>query len=213
MRTRRLPETDIYAVLSSAHSLGRGNVETTRLLLEAGVKIIQYREKGFPARRKYAECLAIRELCRESGACFIVNDDAGLALAVEADGLHLGQDDLPPAAARKIVGEEMLIGLSATTAAEIDEALELHTIDYLGVGPVFDATATKPDAAAPGGLKLLDYAVSRSRLPVVAIGGIRLDNVAVITRRGRIYLAMVSGLVGAEHIGQRVADIRNALSK
>jgi thiamine-phosphate pyrophosphorylase len=210
---RFLPDTDIYAVLSSAHSLGRGNVETARLLLEAGVKIIQYREKSFSMLRKYNECLAIRELCREFGAFFIVNDDAGLALAVEADGLHLGQDDLPPAAARKTVGEEMLIGLSVTTPAEIDATLELTSIDYLGVGPIFEASATKSDAAAPGGLTLLYYALARSRLPVVAIGGIRRENAAAVARCGRVYLAMVSGLVGAPHIGQRIADTRAALSK
>ncbi|TFG45096.1 MAG: thiamine phosphate synthase, partial [Dehalococcoidia bacterium] len=83
---RRLPDTDIYAILSSAHSLGRGNIQTAQQLLEAGVKIIQYREKDFTERQKYDECLAIRELCLYHDACFIVNDDAQLALAVGADG-------------------------------------------------------------------------------------------------------------------------------
>src|SRR5271169_547492 len=101
-----LPETDIYAILSDAHSAGRGNIETARQLLEAGVRIIQYREEDFAAGRKLAECLAIREQCRRHSACFIVNDDAGLAAAVRADGLHLGQDDLPPSLARRVIGED-----------------------------------------------------------------------------------------------------------
>jgi len=205
---KHLPETDIYAILSDAHSLGRGNVETARLLLEAGVKIIQYREKDFPGRRKHEECLAIRDLCREYEACIIVNDDVALAAAVQADGLHIGQDDLLPPAARNIIGEDMILGLSVTTKVEIDAALKEPSVDYLGVGPVFDAASTKPDAAKPGGLDLLDYALKRSHLPVVAIGGIRLSNIGEIARRGRVCLAMVSGLVGAADIGHRVAEIR-----
>jgi thiamine-phosphate pyrophosphorylase len=212
MKPRRLPDTDIYAILSSAHCLGRSNVEVARRLLAARVKIIQYREKDFPMRQKYAECLAIRKLCREYDACFIVNDDAAVAAAVGADGLHLGQDDLPPAAARKVVGEEMLIGLSVATPAEVNKAVKNPAIDYLGVGPIFDATATKPDAAAPAGQELLDYAVLHSRLPVVAIGGITLDNVADVTRRGARCLAMISDLVGAEDIAQRVADLRAVIA-
>lgn len=206
-----MPDTDIYAILSSAHSRGRSNIEVAQQLLDAGIKIIQYREKDFGMSRKYAECLAIRDLCREYDACFIVNDDAGLAVAVGADGLHLGQDDLPPPAARRIIGEEMLLGISVTTPSEVDEAAKLTGIDYLGVGPIFDATATKPDAAAPGGLDLLDYALQRCHLPVVAIGGIRLANVADLTRSGARCLAMVSDLVGAEDIRQRVAQIRSAM--
>ena len=208
---RALPDTDIYAILSSSHSLGRGNVETTGKLLAAGVKIIQYREKEFPLRRRYEECLSIRSLCRQYGACFIVNDDAHLALAAGADGLHLGQEDLPPEAARLIIGGEMILGYSVTTPAEIDRAAALGGIDYLGVGPVY-ATATKKDAAAPGGLALLDYAFSYSRLPVVAIGGIKLEHVAELTRCGVRYIAMVSELVGATDIRQRVADVRDAIA-
>ena len=210
---RLLPDTDLYAILSSAHSRGRGNIETARLLLEAGVKIIQYREKDFPPRQKHAECLAIRELCREFSVCFIVNDDALLAKSVAADGLHLGQGDLDPAAARKIIGDDLILGHSVTTPAEVDHTLTLSTIDYLGVGPIFAATTTKPDAAAPGGLELLDYALRHSHLPVVAIGGLRLDNIAGVARRGEVYLAMISDLVGAEDIGRQVADIRATISK
>ena len=209
---KTIPETDIYAVLSDACSLGRGNVETSRLLLEAGVKIIQYREKDFPARRRYEECVAIRQLCSEHGACFIVNDDAGLAVACGADGLHLGQDDFPPEAARRVVGEEMIIGLSVSTPEEIDRALKISEIDYLGVGPIF-ATSTKHDAPAPGGITLLDYALKRSKLPVVAIGGIRRDNIGSLVRRGCKCFAIISDLVGAADLSQRVSDLRNSRSK
>jgi thiamine-phosphate pyrophosphorylase len=210
---KSLPETDIYAVLSNAHSLGRGNVETARLLLTAGVRIIQYREKDFTAQRKFDECLAIRDLCREYGACFIVNDDAALAAAVGADGLHIGQFDLQPAAARDLIMPEMILGLSVTNRREIDAALSSgQVIDYLGVGPIFDAASTKPDAAAPGGLALVDYALKRSALPVVAIGGIRLENISSLAGRGVRCFSLISDLVGAADLGQRVDELRAAIA-
>lgn len=211
--SNRLPETDIYGILSSAHCRGRGNVETARLLLEAGVRIIQYREKDFQTLQKYEECCAIRDLCRQHGACFIINDDALLARSVDADGLHLGQNDLTPETARIIVGRRMLVGLSVSSASEIDAAVNQTEVDYLGVGPIFEARTTKPDASPPGNLDLLDYSLNRSKVPVVAIGGIRLENAAVIASRGRVMLAMISGLIGAENIGKRVLEIRSAIGK
>ncbi len=110
--TRFFPQTDLYCLTASEYSLGRTNQEVVKQMLEAGVKLVQYREKEFSKLQKYHECLAIRDLCAQYQACFIVNDDPDIALAVEADGLHLGQDDLPVEVARKIVGGEMLIGLS-----------------------------------------------------------------------------------------------------
>jgi thiamine-phosphate pyrophosphorylase len=208
---KNLPQTDIYAVLSSAHCLGRGNIETARSLLEAGVKIIQYREKDFPMRRKYEECLEIKRLCLRHDACFIVNDNAGLAVSCDANGLHIGQEDLPPEAARKVIGEDRLLGLSVTTREEVDLALKNPAIDYLGVGPIF-ATATKPDAAAPGGIDLMKYALSRSPLPVVAIGGITRDNIGLLAVQGAACFAIISDLIGSEDLHQRVAEFRDRLS-
>jgi thiamine-phosphate pyrophosphorylase len=208
---RTLPDTDIYAVLSDEYSRGRGNVECARLLLDAGVKIIQYREKNFTVQRRLEECTAIKRLCAAHGACFIINDDVDLARAVQADGLHLGQSDTRPEGARRLIGDKMLLGYSVTTPPEIDRAKDIPGIDYLGVGPVF-ATGTKPDAALPGGLALVDYALANSDCPIVAIGGIKLEQVGALTRRGVRYLAMVSELVGAEDIRQKVVDIRAVIA-
>src|ERR1035437_865882 len=112
MRSRHFPETDLYCITASQFSCGRSNLDVVGQMLDAGVKLIQYREKEFPKLQKYRECLAIRELCNQYQACFIVNDDPDIAMAVAADGVHLGQDDLPAKIARRLVGEEMLIGLS-----------------------------------------------------------------------------------------------------
>jgi thiamine-phosphate pyrophosphorylase len=104
---RRFPQTDLCGVTASEYSLGRSNAEVVKQMLEAGVKMIQYREKEFTMRQKYQECLVIGKLCREHDACFIVNDDVHLALAVKADGIHVGQDDLPAGKVRELVGEKM----------------------------------------------------------------------------------------------------------
>ncbi|TES89339.1 MAG: thiamine phosphate synthase, partial [Dehalococcoidia bacterium] len=120
---RRFPQTDLYGVTASEYSLGRSNLEVVKQMLEAGIKLVQYREKEFTMRQKYHECLAIQKLCREYDACFIVNDDVHLALAVEADGVHVGQDDLPVVKVRELVGEKMLVGLSTATPQQADQAV------------------------------------------------------------------------------------------
>lgn len=108
IQQRRFPQSDLYCITASEYSLGRSNQEVVKQMLEAGIKLIQYREKEFTMRQKLSECLAIRELCTEHKACFIVNDDIGLALAVEADGVHIGQDDLSAEKTRELIGGNVI---------------------------------------------------------------------------------------------------------
>jgi len=211
MAPRRFPQTDIYGVTASEYSLGRSNLEVVRQMLEAGIKLIQYREKEFTMRQKYDECLVIRRLCREHSACFIVNDDVHLALAVKADGVHVGQDDLSVVKVRELVGEKMLIGLSTATPQQADQAVESGVIDYLGAGPIYDTT-TKKDAGVPAGLEYLDYLVQHYRIPIVAIGGIKQSNVADVIRHGVTCVVMISDIVGADNIGQKIKAIRETMS-
>ncbi len=208
---RQLPETDIYGITASELSRGRSNLEVVREMLEAGVRLVQYREKMFGMRRKYQECIAIRDLCARYGACFIINDDVGLALAVEADGIHVGQEDLPVEKTRELAGEKLLLGLSISTWQEADEAIRSPLVDYLGAGPIY-TTATKKDAAQPGGLEYLDYVVQRSRVPVVAIGGINLGNAAEAILHGASCLAIISDIVCSDDIGARVRAIRQVIA-
>jgi len=207
----RFPQTDLYGVTASEYSLGRSNQEVVQQMLEAGIKLIQYREKEFTMWQKYHECLAIRKLCREYDACFIVNDDVHLALAVEADGVHVGQDDLPVMKVRELVGEKMLVGLSTSTPQQADQAAESGVVDYLGVGPIYD-TVTKKDVGVPVGLKYLDYLVQHHQIPLVAIGGIKQSNVANVIRHGATCVAMITDIVGADNIGQRIKAIRETIS-
>jgi thiamine-phosphate pyrophosphorylase len=202
----------IYGITDDALSRGRSSIEVVRLLLAAGVRVIQYREKAKSARLMYEECLAICDLTRRAGATFIVNDHVDLAMAVGADGVHVGQDDLPPEKVRELVGPGMVIGLSTHAPGQAAAADRLAgVIDYLGVGPVF-ATGTKKDAAAPVGFALLDYAAANVRLPYVAIGGIKESNIAAVRSRGAGMIAIVSDIVGADDIPAKVAALRAAMA-
>ncbi len=212
MKGRRFPNTDLYCITASDYSLGRSNQEVVAQMLEAGAKLIQYREKELTMRQKYHECLAIRELCASQNALLIVNDDIHLAIAVEAEGIHLGQDDLPVEKAREIVGDNMLIGLSITSPEQVEQAVINGVVDYLGVGPIYD-TSTKKDACTPVGLECLDYVIQKCQLPVVAIGGIRQNNVAEVIKHGADCVAIISDIVGAKNIGQKIKAIRETISK
>ena len=162
-------------------------------------------------RQKYEECLRIREITRQAGVTFIVNDHIDLALLVDADGVHIGQDDLPPEKVRELAGEERIIGLSTHSPAQAEAAV-ISGVDYIGVGPIFP-TGTKKDVCRSVGLGYLEYAVKNIKIPLVAIGGIKESNIAGVTRRGARCVAMVTEIVGTEDIGAKVRSLREALGR
>jgi thiamine-phosphate pyrophosphorylase len=207
---RRFPDSDIYCITASRYSLGRSNLDVVRQMLEAGIKIIQYREKDFPIRQKYQECLSIRDLTAEYNACLIINDDVHLAMAIGSDGVHVGQDDLPAEKVRELVGDKMLIGLSTHSPEQADKAVASGVIDYIGVGPLYQ-TFTKKDVMPPVGLGYLDYVVSRHRIPFVAIGGIKENNVADVIQHGVTCVCLVTEIVGALDIAAKVQTIRKQI--
>lgn len=206
---RRLPQTDIYAITDDNLSLGRSVETVAAALLAADVKIIQYREKKKKAGEMLRECEMLRAMTKQAGAFFIVNDHVDIAVLVGADGVHVGQEDLPVKRVRDLVGEECVIGLS-THAPEQIAAAARSGADYIGVGPIY-ATQTKEDVCAPVGLEFLEYAARNSPLPLVAIGGIKRHNIADVVRRGGACCCLVSELVGARDIGARVAEVRAAM--
>ncbi|MGI6648355.1 MAG: thiamine phosphate synthase [Bacillota bacterium] len=202
---------DLYGLTAEEYSLGRNNVEVVSQMIKAGLKVIQYREKDKKMREKYQECLKLREITRQAGVTFIVNDHVDLALLVGADGIHLGQDDLPVNRVRELVGKDMLIGLSTHSPAQAQSALEMG-VDYIGVGPIF-STQTKKDVCAPVGLEYLDYVVKHIPLPFVAIGGIKEHNIAEVARRGAICIALVTEIVGATDIEAKIRNLRACLNR
>ncbi len=147
------PETDLYALTDDELSLGRPAVEVAKALLDSGIKILQYREKEKKAGQMLKECLELRRLTREAGACFIVNDHVDIAVLCEADGVHVGQEDLPVEAVRRLVGADMIIGLSTHTPDQARAAVASGA-DYIGVGPIYP-TQTKKDVCAAVTLDIL----------------------------------------------------------
>lgn len=202
---------DLYGLTAEEYSLGRNNIEVVSRMIKAGLKVIQYREKNKKMREKYQECLKLREITQQAGVTFIVNDHVDLALLVGADGIHLGQDDLPVNRVRELVGKDMLIGLSTHSPAQALSALEMG-VDYIGVGPIF-STQTKKDVCAPVGLVYLDYVVKHIPLPFVAIGGIKEHNIAEVARRGAKCIALVTEIVGAADIEAKIRNLRTCLNR
>lgn len=203
------PQSDLYAITDHALSRGRDNISVVRELLQADIKIIQYREKERKMGVMLDECRAIRRLCSEYGATFIVNDHVDIALLVEADGVHVGQDDLPVPEVRRLLGPDKIIGLSTHSPEQARAAVKAGA-DYIGVGPIY-ATQTKKDVCEPVGLDYLEFVVKNIDIPFVAIGGIKAGNVAALVRAGARTCVVVSAFVGAPDIGGAVREMRKAM--
>ncbi len=202
----------LYGITAEKFSAGRGNIEVVRQMIAGGIKIIQYREKkaAKSSAAMFAECQAIREMTRAAGVTFIVNDHVDVALLVGADGVHVGQDDLPVAEVRRLLGPDKIIGLSTHSPAQAEEAVRLGA-DYIGVGPIF-ATRTKDDVCAPVGFSYLEWVRDNIALPYVAIGGIKLHNIDEIVRRGAKTICLVTEIVGAPDIVGRVRELESAIA-
>lgn len=206
----RFRTTGVYALTAERLSRGRTNLEVVDALLQAGVTFLQYREKEKTPGEMYAECREIREMTRRAGAAFIVNDCVDLALAVGADGVHVGQDDLPPEAVRRLIGPDRILGLSTHSPEQFQRARDSGLVDYAGVGPVY-ATQTKADVCDAVGLEYVRFAAEAGGLPFVAIGGIKAGNLASVAAAGARTVAVVSDVVGAGDIAAKVAELRDIL--
>ena len=186
----------LYLVTDERLSRGRATAEIVRAAIRGGIDAVQLRGKDLPAREQLAIGRELRAITRDAGVLFIVNDRVDLALALAADGVHVGQDDLPAEIVRRLVGPEMIIGVSAAT---IPEALTARAAgaDYLGVGAIY-GTATKLDAGAATGSALLGTIAGAVDLPLVAIGGINATNVAAVIAAGAAGAAVVSAIIAAD---------------
>ncbi|HEY3302616.1 MAG TPA: thiamine phosphate synthase [Candidatus Binatia bacterium] len=204
MTDRPLPYP-LYAILDTSFCKDRSPIAILRQLLRGGVKLVQLRAKELPSGKFFDLAKEARQLTREAGALFIVNDRADIALACNADGAHLGQDDLPLAAARKVLGREKIIGISTHDLAQVREA-EAGGADYIGFGPIFGST-TKDTGYAARGLEMLRDIKQAVKIPVVAIGGINEGNVAEVWKAGADAAAIISDLMGAEDVATKVKRI------
>lgn len=198
------PDYSIYLVTDDGCLQGRALLDCVREALEGGVTLVQYRAKTASSAEMYAEALQLKALCDSFKVPLIINDRLDIAMAVGAAGVHLGQDDLPCAAARKILGADYIIGVSAHNPAEAAEALQSGA-DYLGCGAVF-GTATKADVKKLGTEGLT--AICREKgLPVVGIGGVTADNYREVRVAGADGAAIVSGILAQPDIRTTVRAI------
>ena len=216
-RCEFLRDAGVYLVTEESLSSGRRSEQIAEAALAGGVRVIQVREKGGSARRALEIAVAIRSLTRRYDALLIVNDRIDLALVAEADGVHLGQDDLPVADARRLLGEYALIGLSITKASQMAEP-EAGLADCLGVGAIFP-TGSKTDATLTG-LALLEdvratgaarQAAGARRPPIVAIGGIDAANAAIAVRAGADLVAVISAITAAADPERAAAGLLEAV--
>lgn len=193
-----------YFITDSKLSLA-GNINDVILAVACGVGVVQYRNKNADTREMYEEALRLREICRDT--VFLINDRVDIALASNADGVHLGQSDMPCRAARKLLGPEKIIGI---TVHNLAEALHAQSIgaDYLGISPIFP-TATKPDAGKPAGISLIEEIRARVDIPLVAIGGINHSNAKDVIKAGADGLCAISSVIAKENVTAEIKKFQD----
>jgi thiamine-phosphate diphosphorylase len=197
----------LYVIIDPDACGGRPAVDVASAALEGGASMIQWRDKRRDKGDQLADARSIRALCREHGALFIANDHIDLAVAVDADGVHLGQHDLPLDVARPIAGSSMIIGVSTNNVEEA-RAAEAGGADYVAVGAIF-ATASK-DVTRPASIERLREIKSAVRVPVVAIGGINAPNIAQVVDAGADAAAVIGAVCGAEDVRAAAAELAAA---
>lgn len=204
--SRRRFDPSLYVVTDRPLARGRPLEAVVRAAIAGGATAVQLREKEASTRTFLELAQALRALTREAGVTFIVNDRIDVALAVDADGVHVGQDDMPAALARRLIGPDRILGVTAANEEQARRAQD-DGADYIGCSAVF-ATATKRDAGVPLGLEGLRRLARAVRIPVVAIGGINAANAAGVMGCGVAGIAVVSAVVAAEDVEAAARELR-----
>jgi thiamine-phosphate pyrophosphorylase len=185
------------------------HLELARLAIKGGADTIQFRQKVGATREMIEIVRQLKKLCMDSDVTLVVNDRPDIAIAAEADGVHLGQDDFPIPLARKLLGESGIIGGSAATLEEAQKCLA-EGADYIGFGPVYPTTS-KADADPVTGIMLLKQTVEAIPLPIIAIGGISVENTPEVIRAGAQGIAVISAVCCQEDPEQATQALRKAL--
>jgi thiamine-phosphate pyrophosphorylase len=206
---RKTVDYSLYLVTDRRLAKGRTTLDIVRAAVRGGVTCVQLREKTCSTREFIAEALAIRDFLNARGIALIINDRVDIAQAVGADGVHLGQSDIPLDIARSLVGASMLVGISVES---LDEAVQAEAggADYLGISPIYP-TPTKTDTAPPLGLQGLRAIRRAVNLPLVGIGGLNQQNAAPVIRHGADGIAVVSAIVAATDPEQAARQLRQEI--
>ena len=194
-----------YYFITDAGLSHSGNIADVKNAIRARVKVVQYRNKSGTTAELYKEAAELRRLCKNT--FLLINDRVDIALAVAADGVHLGHEDMPLKEARRLLGKKKIIGLTVHTVREAKEAQRLGA-DYLGISPVF-ATATKPDAGDPAGVVLIKKIKKAVSLPLVAIGGITLENASQVIAAGADAICAISAVVTKKDVKSEILKFQN----
>ena len=202
---------DLYLVTEEKLSKGRDTLEVVKKAIVGGIDVIQMREKGLDLKTRYKIGKNIREITRKENVIFIVNDRVDLALALEADGVHLGQSDLPLTEAKKLLGDEYIIGKSASTKREAIEA-EKNGADYLGIGAIYRTDSKEETKYKEGiGCDGLKKIREKSSLPLIAIGGIKPDNSKKIIKSGADTISVITAISRAENIKEQTSKFKEKI--
>lgn len=204
-----LKELDFYLVTDSGLSK-KGTLSDVKAAVKAGCKIVQYREKDKSTKEMICEASEIKKICGDK-AIFLVNDRIDVALAVDADGVHIGQDDMPIELARKILGTEKIIGLSSRNKEEAVDAEKLGA-DYVGLGPIFDTT-TKKDAGKGITLEKITEVKNAIKIPVVAIGGISKENCEIVIQGGADSLVSISAVLCSDNVEEEIKQFIDTIKR
>ena len=201
----------LYLVTDSGLSLGRPLEEVVREAVEGGVTMVQLREKEASTRDFVELALRLKPLCQEAGVPLIINDRIDVALAVGADGVHIGQSDMPYEVARRLLGPDKIIGLSVENFEDLEVANGLD-VDYVGISPVY-GTPTKTDTAEPFGLEGLRRAVELSAHPTVAIGGMNASTIGAVMGVGTDGVAVVSAICSAPSPREAAEELKRIVEQ
>ncbi len=192
----------IYPIIDSSLVTLDNIGKTAEAIIDGGAKILQLRAKSLSSKEFLETARIIRKITKDKGTVFIVNDRVDIALLTDADGVHLGQGDLPVKEARRLLGNNKIIGYSTHNLREALEAVRLP-VDYISFGPIFP-TKTKEDVQTPKGLKLLSEVRKAVEIPIVAIGGITETNMVHVLKEGVEGVAMISEILTVKDISQKI---------
>ena len=192
----------IYPIIDSSLTLAADIEKTATDIMNGGARIIQFRAKGLSSREFLKSAFIVRRITKDRDVIFIVNDRVDIALIANADGVHLGQDDLPAKEARRLLGSKKIIGYSTHNLREALEAIKLP-INYISFGPIFP-TKTKEDAQTPKGIKGLSEVRKSVGIPIVAIGGITETNMVHVLKQGADSVAMISDILTSSDIPKKL---------
>ena len=204
----RLVLPRLYVILDAA-LIPSNEIECAASLVEAGVRLLQHRNKSAGARQLFASCRQLAETLRPRGVTLIVNDRPDVAAICGADGVHVGQDDLEVESARRVLGQEKRIGISTHNLGQFHEALKTSA-DYIAVGPIF-ATSSKANPDPVIGVDFLRRVRRLTDKPIVAIGGITLESAAKVIEAGADSVAVISGILSAPKPAERARQYLQAL--